>query len=76
MMPEPALWPLSLDYGLHDFTFQGAQGGEAFITRINEGYGSATNVEDWIALGRIMECKPVAPYSRRKASTGWGHCSG
>jgi hypothetical protein len=54
MMPPEALWPLSLDYGLHDFTFQGAQGGEAFITLMNEGYGGASNVEDWVALGEII----------------------
>ncbi len=54
MMPEQALWPLSLDYGLHDFTYQGAQGGEAFITLLNEAYGGATNVEDWISLGEII----------------------
>jgi len=54
MMPEHALWPLSLDYGLHDFTYQGAQGGEAFMALLNEGYGGATNVEDWIALGEII----------------------
>ena len=54
MMPGHALWPLSLDYGLHDFTYQGAQGGEAFLTLLNEGYGGATNVEDWVALGEII----------------------
>ena len=54
MMPEQALWPLSLDYGLHDFTYDGAQGGEAFLTLLNEGYGGAGNVEEWIALGEII----------------------
>jgi len=54
MMPEHALWPLSLDYGLHDFTYKGAQGGESFMTLLNEGYGGASNVEDWIALGEII----------------------
>ena len=54
MMPRQALWPLSLDYGLHDFTFQGAQGGGAFLTLMNEGYGGATNVEDWVTLGEII----------------------
>ena len=54
MMPHQALWPLSLDYGLHDFTFQGAQGGGAFLTLMNEGYGGATNVEDWVSLGEII----------------------
>ena len=54
MMPKKALWPLSLDYGLHDFTFAGAQGGQAFLTLMNEGYGGATNVEDWVMLGEII----------------------
>jgi hypothetical protein len=54
MIPEQARWPLSLDYGLHDFTLLGAQGGEAFVTLLNEGYGGATNVEDWVALGEII----------------------
>ena len=54
MMPESALWPLSLDYGLHDFTYHGAQGGESLITLLNEGYGGATNVEDWVTLGEII----------------------
>ena len=54
MMPEQALWPLSLDYGLHDFTFQGAQGGQAFLNLMNEGYGGATNIEDWVAIGEII----------------------
>ena len=54
MMPGHALWPLSLDYGLHDFTYQGAQGGEAFLTLLQEGYGGASNAEDFIALGEIV----------------------
>jgi hypothetical protein len=54
MMPPEALWPLSLDYGLHDFTYQGAQGGEAFLTLMNEGYGGASHVEDWVTLGEII----------------------
>ena len=29
MMPENALWPQALDWGLHDFCLQGAQGGAA-----------------------------------------------
>ena len=54
MMPERALWPLSLDYGLHDFTLHGAQGGESFNTLLNESYGGANNVEDWVSLGEII----------------------
>ncbi len=54
MMPEHAMWPLGLDWGLHDFTLDGAQGGEAFLTLVNEAYGGATNGEEWIKLGEIV----------------------
>ncbi len=54
MMPERALWPQGLDWGLHDFTLNGAQGGEAFLTLVNEAYGGATDGEDWIKLGEIV----------------------
>ncbi len=54
MMPESAVWPPGLDWGLHDFTLDGAQGGEAFLTLVNEAYGGATGGEDWIKLGEIV----------------------
>ena len=53
MMPPDALWPQGLDWGLHDFTLDGAQGGAAFETLIAENYGGATNAEDWVTLGEI-----------------------
>ena len=54
MMPEGALWPQGLDWGLHDFTMAGAQGGQAFQTLVDEAYGGASNAEDWIKLGEIV----------------------
>ena len=54
MMPESALWPMSLDWGLHDFTLTGAQGATAFNTLVTESYGGANNVEDWVALGEMV----------------------
>ncbi len=54
MMPEHAVWPQGLDWGLHDFTLIGAQGGGAFRTLVDEAYGGATNGEDWIKLGEIV----------------------
>ncbi len=54
MMPESAIWPQGLEWGLHDFTLQGAQGGTAFRTLIDENYGGATNGEDWIALAQFV----------------------
>ena len=54
MMPQQALWPLSLDYGLHDFTLHGAQGGEVFNTLLDVGYGGANSAEEWVSLGEIV----------------------
>ncbi len=54
MMPEQAIWPQGLDWGLHDFTLDGAQGGEAFRTLVDEAYGGATTGEDWVKLGEIV----------------------
>ncbi len=54
MMPESALWPQSLDWGLHDFTMEGAQGATAFNTLVAESYGGANNVEDWVMLGEMV----------------------
>lgn len=54
MMPEGAIWPQGLDWGLHDFTLQGAQGGTAFRTLIDESYGGATNGRDWIGLAQFV----------------------
>ncbi len=54
MMLAAAIWPQGLDWGLHDFTLQGAQGGTAFRTLIDENYGGATNGEDWISLAQFV----------------------
>jgi Exo-beta-D-glucosaminidase Ig-fold domain len=54
MMPEKALWPQALDWGLHDFCLQGAMGGAGFRTIIDNSYGGATNVEEWIRLAQFV----------------------
>ena len=54
MMPEAALWPQGLDWGLHDFTLAGAQGGSALLTLIEEAYGGAKDAEEWIALAQFL----------------------
>ena len=54
MMPEAALWPQGLDWGLHDFNLQGAQGGSSFRSIIEEGYGGANNAEEWITLAQFV----------------------
>jgi hypothetical protein len=54
MMPESALWPQGLAWGLHDFTLSGAQGGESLRNLIEHDYGGAGNVEDWVSLAQFL----------------------
>jgi len=54
MMPASALWPQGLEWGLHDFTLEGAQGGTSFLTMINEGYGGASTAEEWVTLAQFI----------------------
>lgn len=52
MMPERALWPQGLDWGLHDFCLNGAQGGDGFRAIIDKRYGGAASAEEWIRLAQ------------------------
>ena len=54
MMPEKALWPQALDWGLHDFCLQGAMGGAGFRAIIEKCFGGATNAEEWIRLAQYV----------------------
>ncbi len=54
MMPKSALWPQGLEYGLHDFTLQGAQGATSLLALIDNVYGGATSAADWIALAQFL----------------------
>jgi hypothetical protein len=54
MMPERALWPQGLDWGLHDFTLAGAQGGREFLSLIEQNYGGAKDAEEWISLAQFV----------------------
>ncbi|AXC13130.1 Beta-mannosidase [Acidisarcina polymorpha] len=54
MMPETALWPQGLSWGLHDFCLDGAQGGSGFRSIIDHGYGGATSAEEWISLAQFV----------------------
>ncbi len=54
MMPESALWPQALDWGLHDFCLQGAQSGVGFRSIIENSYGGATSAEEWIRLAQFV----------------------
>jgi len=54
MMPESVLWPQGLDWGLHDFTLTGAQGGESFRNMIEFNYGGADSLDDWVSLAQFL----------------------
>ena len=54
MMPESDMWPQDRMWGLHDFTLRGAQGGASFRERIDQSYGGAGNVADWVSLAQFI----------------------
>ncbi len=54
MMPERAMWPQGLDWGLHDFCLLGAQGGKSFRSIIDESYGGARSGEEWVSLAQFV----------------------
>ncbi|MBW4039382.1 MAG: beta-glycosidase [Acidobacteria bacterium] len=54
MMPENVIWPQGLEWGLHDFCLNGAQGGKSFRSLIDDSYGGARNAEEWIALAQFL----------------------
>ncbi len=54
IMPEKAIWPQALDWGLHDFCLQGAMGGAGFRAIIENSFGGATSAEEWIKLAQFV----------------------
>ena len=54
MMPEAAIWPQALDWGLHDFALGGAQGSVSFRSLVEENYGGATSGEEWVTLAQFL----------------------
>jgi hypothetical protein len=54
MMPEKAIWPQGLDWGLHDFSLEGAQGGRSFLAIIEDSYGGADSGEEWVTLAQFV----------------------
>ncbi len=52
-MPPPDRWPQDADWGVHDFTSHGAQGGGALRERIAKSYGEAANAAEWVELAQF-----------------------
>ena len=54
MLPEKALWPQGLEWGLHDFCLLGAQGGQSFRSIIDVSFGGANDADEWISLAQFV----------------------
>ena len=54
MMPESAIWPQGLEWGLHDFSMEGAQGGRSFVALIKDSFGGANSGEEWVSLAQFL----------------------
>ncbi len=55
MMPQDSIWPQSSEWGLHDFTLEGAQRGENFNTAIEKSFGKVDDVKRWLSLAHWTE---------------------
>ena len=54
MMPRGAMWPQALCWGLHDFCLEGAMNADNYRALIENSYGGASNVEDWVSLAQFI----------------------
>ena len=54
MMPEAAQWPLSLHWGLHDFNLFSNQRARDFVAMIEQSYGGAEGLADWVATAQLV----------------------
>jgi hypothetical protein len=54
MLPASALWPQGALWGIHDFCLGGAQFLASFRQRIDQSYGGANNLEDWLTLAQFV----------------------
>jgi hypothetical protein len=52
MLPDSVLWPIGRMWGVHDFNLESAQYGYSFIQQIDESFGPADNVRDWLTLAQ------------------------
>ncbi len=55
MISKDALWPPGLEWGLHDFCEGGAPRGENFMAMVEQHYGGANNLEEWISLAQFVD---------------------
>jgi hypothetical protein len=55
-IPKSALWPPGLEWGLHDFAEgAGFRRGASFLDIVEESYGGAAHIEEWISLAHFAD---------------------
>lgn len=54
MMPESDMWPMTGMWGLHDFTLESAQYGKSFLKQVEDGFGKADNIKEWINFAQFI----------------------
>jgi hypothetical protein len=54
MMPDSEIWPMGLQWGLHDFNLESNQRAEDFVAMIEEAYGGADELVDWVSLAQLV----------------------
>jgi hypothetical protein len=54
MMPAAERWPMSLAWGLHDFNLHSNQVAQDYVDLIDQGYGSAEELADWVATAQLI----------------------
>jgi hypothetical protein len=54
MIPEADRWPLSLHWGLHDFNLESNQRAEDFVAMIEQSYGGAEDLGQWLATAQLL----------------------
>ena len=55
MMGEADLWPQGRMWALHDFSMAAEESGTALQERIEQSYGGADNLTDWLALAQLAD---------------------
>lgn len=54
-MPDSAIWPQSRQWGVHDFTLQGAQNGTTFNRTMEHAFGRIGDARQWLSLAAWTE---------------------
>ncbi len=63
-------------WGLHDFSLQGAQGGERFRAHDRPNYGGADNVAEWVALAQFVNYDGYRAMFEAQSKNRMGCCCG